>query len=174
MNYWMLSLTSAAFIATRDRNFSVQGFTRRQKRKTDRMEPGDRLLFYVKDWRGFPLTATLNSQTFEDSSHIWPSNRPEETYPYRVRIRAAVGLPDGQYLDALQIAPRMEYLRRWPPERWPLAFEEELHLLPRRDFEFIEGEMRRARRKTGRSRRRPSAAPSAPGAAAEGTAAPGR
>ena len=172
MNYWMLSLTSAAFIATRDRNFSVQGFTRRQKRKTDRMEPGDRLLFYVKDWRGFPLTATVNSQTFEDTSHIWPSTRPEEKFPHRVRIRAAVGLPDGNYLDALQIAPRMEYLRRWPPERWPLAFEEELHLLPRRDFEFIEGEMRRSRRKLGRPRRRSSGAPSAP--PAEGTAAPGR
>ena len=41
------------------------------------------------------------------------------------------------------LAPRLEYVKRWPPEDWPLAFFDRLHLLPQRDFRLIEGEMKR-------------------------------
>ena len=143
MNYWMLVTNPENFAVTKGLNFEVQGFSSRQKRKTDRMSPGDRLLFYVTGWRVFPVAATLQSTTFRDTSPLWTSHRPDEAFPHRVRMRATTIPPEDKYLDALEIAPRLEYIRRWPPDRWLLAFGEELHLLPRRDFELIEGELSR-------------------------------
>ena len=54
---------------------------------------------------------------------------------------------DDHVLDARFIAPRMEYVKRWAPEDWPLAFQGLLHLIPKRDFQLIEHEMRRGRRR---------------------------
>ena len=44
-------------------------------------------------------------------------------------------------------AGSLEYVKKWAPEKWPLAFWDTLHLLPQRDFKYLEDEMRRI--KTG-------------------------
>ena len=50
----------------------------------------------------------------------------------------------------MQLGPRLEYVKRWPPESWHLAFFETLHLIPQRDFRLLEGEMKRVLRNVGR------------------------
>ena len=35
-------------------------------------------------------------------------------------------------------------MKKWPPDLWPLAFFGMLHIIPQRDFNFIESELRRA------------------------------
>ena len=54
-------------------------------------------------------------------------------------------LDEEQYVDASLVAPTLDYLKRWPLELWNLAFIEDLHLLPQKDFRFIEGEINRAK-----------------------------
>jgi hypothetical protein len=145
----MLSLSEEHYNVTREQGFRVQGFGIRQRRKTDRMAKGDKLLYYVKGLRVFPVASTIISTVFEDEKPLWLSTQPNELYKYRVRTRGDLILRPDQYLQAIQIAPRMEYVRRWPPEMWPHAFWEELHLLPRKDFELIEEEMRKVLRGQG-------------------------
>ena len=149
MNYWMLSISEEHYNVTRDQGFRVQGFGIRQRRKTDRMVKGDKLLYYVKGLRVFPVAATIIFTVFEDEKPLWLSTQTNELYKYRVRTRGELILRPDQYLQAIQIGPRMEYVRRWPPEMWPHAFWEELHLLPRKDFELIEDEMRKVLRGQG-------------------------
>ena len=43
------------------------------------------------------------------------------------------------------LAPRLEYVKRWPPENWYMAFQGNLHLLPKSDFLLIEEEMKKLR-----------------------------
>ncbi|MBI2936173.1 MAG: EVE domain-containing protein [Chloroflexi bacterium] len=143
MNYWMLTITPENFRATRNLGFTVQGFTSRQRRKVDRMVARDRLLFYIKEARLFGATATIESTAFEEQTLVWTSRLLREVFPHRVRIAPKAVLDEGQYLDAAELAPRLEYIKKWPPEWWHLAFQGELHLLPRRDFELVEGEMQR-------------------------------
>ena len=81
-------------------------------------------------------------------------------FPYRVGIRPDVVLNPSQYIDAYQIAPRMDFTRRWTPELWFLAFQGSLHLISKFDFNMVEEEMKkqkRARRyrQGAKSRRRP-------------------
>ena len=163
MNYWMLTISQENFAQTRQQRWRVQGFTGPQHRKTERMQPGDRLLLYVREPRVFGMTATITSTAFQDQTIIWRSHRQQETFPYRVRLRPEAILGEGDYIQALDLAPRLEYVRRWIPEQWPLAFQDELHLLSRRDFELIEGEMRRIlRRRRGGGRPPQERAPSGP------------
>ncbi|MFH1141093.1 MAG: EVE domain-containing protein [Chloroflexota bacterium] len=142
-NYWMLVLSPDNFRVTRELGFTVQGFRSAQRRKADRMEVGDRLLFYISGIQRFGATATITSTFFEDHSHVWTSPKPDEEFPYRVRIEPATTLEDDELMDARQIGPRMEYVKRWIPEWWPMAFQGELHLIPRKDFTLIEDEMKR-------------------------------
>jgi len=53
-------------------------------------------------------------------------------------------LEEEEFLDARQIGPRLDYVKKWVPEMWPLAFLGELHLIPRKDFTLIEEEMKKA------------------------------
>ena len=46
-------------------------------------------------------------------------------------------------MDANLLAPRLEYVKRWNPQDWYMAFQGNLHLLPKNDFNLIEEEMKK-------------------------------
>ena len=62
---------------------------------------------------------------------------------YEIGIKTEILLDPEDYIDAYQIAPRLEYVKRWAPEDWPMAFQGNLHLLPKTDFYLLEDEMRK-------------------------------
>jgi hypothetical protein len=47
-------------------------------------------------------------------------------------------------VPAKDLAYRMEYVRKWPPEHWTLALQGHLHQLPQKDFSLIEDEIKRS------------------------------
>ena len=160
-NFWMFVQSPENFEISRERGFNLHGLRSRHRRRAQRMGPDDRVLFYVSGIRKWTATASITSKYFEDRTPIWKSHgRREEQYPCRVRMSPSIQLDEEDYVDALVLGPRLEYVKRWPPERWYLAFQDALHLLPQRDFRLIEAEMkktpsaRRNRRKQERSRRR--------------------
>jgi len=141
-NFWMIACNEENFRITRDLGFTIQGLKAQHRRKVQRIEPGDRILFYVYGIRRFPATATATSSYLEDSSPTWQKEGSAD-WPYRVHIKPEVVLDQNQYIDANLLAPRLEYIRRWPPEDWYLAFQGNLHLLPKGDFFLIEEEMKK-------------------------------
>jgi hypothetical protein len=38
----------------------------------------------------------------------------------------------------------MQYPKKWPPEHWRLAFQGNLHQIPREDYDLIVSEMKAA------------------------------
>ena len=150
-NYWMVVQTPENHEITRDLGFTVHGVRYRHRRRAQRMEPDDRVLFYVNGLRKWTAIASITSRYYEDRRLIWQSiGRRREHFPFRVKMSPHIVLEEEDYIDALALAPRLEYLKRWPPERWPLAFMDSLHLLPQRDFRLIEGEMKRLRKERRR------------------------
>ena len=99
----------------------------------------------------------MTSRYFEDQAPIWNPNGNQDEFPYRVKLVPSIILDENDYIDARELGPRLEYVKRWIPERWHLAFIDTLHLLPQRDFRLIEGEMKRIVKKshTERRNRRP-------------------
>ncbi len=142
-NYWMVSTTLDDFEVTQDRGFTILGMGRKYRRRAQRMQPNDQMLLYVKQLRKWPAVVSVTSKYFEDRTPIWNSGPNGDKYMYRVRISPKIVLDEDDYINAMLLAPRMDYLKRWLPELWPLAFFDMLHLIPQRDFNLIEGEMRR-------------------------------
>ena len=142
------------FAIIKDMGVTLFGMGRRFRRRAERMSPNDRVLFYVKGLRKWPASATITSGCFEDDSEVFVSHDSRERFPFRVKLRPNFVLDESDYIDAMLLAPRLDYVRRWEPKDWPLAFFDRLHLLPQKDFRLIEGEMERIRRDNWRNSRR--------------------
>ncbi len=166
-NYWMVVLSPENFAITRQQNFSLQGLKGQQGRKVQRVGPGDRVLFYLSQQRCFAAAATVTSQCVEARDLPWLVEDNTE-WAYKFGIQPDCVLAPEDYMEAHYIAPRLDYVKKWIPEEWYLAFQGNLHLLPKKDFQLLEDEMRKVHRKrssgrSGERRYRP------PAAAATGT-----
>lgn len=147
-NYWMLAVTPDYFEVVRQRDFGVLGLTRAHTKRVQRMEVGDRVLYFVTGQLVFPATATVAATYYEDEAPLFPPGTGGELYPLRVKTRSNQVLDREHQIDGRLIAPRMDHVRKWTPELWPLAFEGLLHLVPKADFLLLESEMKRARRRS--------------------------
>ena len=141
-NFWMIVSNPDNFRITRNLGFTTQGLKSQHRRKMQRIESGDRVLFYVSGARRFTATATATSSYFEDDNPVW-EKEGTAGWPYRINIKPEVVLEDHQYINANLLAPRLDYVKRWPPENWYMAFQGNLHLLPKNDFLIIEEEMKK-------------------------------
>lgn len=141
--FWMLVTTQENLDITRSRGFSIQGVDTKNRKKAVRMQPEDRVLYYVSDKKGFAATATITSDSFEDEERIWKHHREKEVFPHRVELNADVVLDEPDYIDGYQLGPTLEYVKKWPPHLWAYAFYGMLHIIPQRDFNLIEAELKR-------------------------------
>ncbi len=145
-NYWMIAVGAEYLEALERKQHSVVGFGVAHRKRVQRMEPGDRIMVYARNVLAFAAALTVTERYSEDAHGGFPLEPGGEPYRLLVGTRRNVVLDPTQRLDARLIAPRMDYVRKWTPEWWPLAFQGLLHLIPKADFQMLEGEMRRARR----------------------------
>ena len=137
----MINTTRENFEITRDRGFDLLGVDASNSRKASQMAQGDRLVFYIRDDRRFAATATVAGKSFRDGSRIWKHPSKRERFNNRVNIKLDVLPSVGDWVDARQLGPTLEYVRRWPPEMWDLAFFGMVHIISKRDFDLLEGEL---------------------------------
>ena len=143
-NFWMINCSERNFDITRDLGFTQQGLKAEYRRKVQRVEPGDRIIYYVSGARAFTATATVTKGYEELNSGPWVKEG-RASLPWRIGIKPDIVLDRKQYINAGLIAYRLEYLRKWPPEDWYLAFQGNLHLLSKGDFFLLESEMLKLR-----------------------------
>ena len=141
-NFWMITCNEENFNITRELQFTKQALKSEYRRKVQRVEKDDRLLYYVSGIRKFTATATVTASYREEETDIWKSEG-SATWPYLVGIKPELVLDEEQYITAGLLAHRLDYIRRWPPENWYMAFQGNLHLLPKGDFFLIEEEMKK-------------------------------
>lgn len=144
MSRWIVVSGEANFEKTRSLGFELQGFKTRQRRKAERMAAGDKLVWYITKEMAFAGFATITGPFFEDHEPIWEGKKEGEDYPWRVPIRAELVLERDRWVDAQGVARRMEYVAKWPPEHWRLAFQGNLHEIPESDFQLLRQELERA------------------------------
>ena len=139
----MINTTRENYAITKERGFDLLGVDSSNSRKATQMAPGDRMAFYVREDRSFVATATVINRAFQDQSPIWKSNSKRERFRNRVKIEADIVGSEEEWVDGLQVGPTLEYVKRWPPEMWDLALFGMVHIISKRDFDFIEGELSR-------------------------------
>jgi predicted RNA-binding protein len=147
--YWILVSSADNLQATKDHGFSVQGMKSRHRKKAEQMAPGDKLIYYLTGKKVFAATATVTSEHFEDDDPIWTSKntKPDgspENYPFRVEIEPELVADEDAWIDAEPVARQMIHARKWPAENWTLAFQGNVHNVPREDYELIQALLDRA------------------------------
>ena len=143
-NYWIVVGSEENMRIAEARGFDVFGFKSTRRREASQMLPGDKLIFYLTGIMKFGGVATVTSESFEDHAPVFKSKKAGEDYPFLVQVQPDIVLEPSQYLDVKEIAPRMQYPKKWPPEHWRLAFQGNLHQIPEADYQLILGEMQQA------------------------------
>ncbi|MCH8921064.1 MAG: EVE domain-containing protein [Chloroflexi bacterium] len=144
-NYWIVVGSEENMRIAEARGFDIFGFKSTRRSEVAKMQPGDKLIFYLTKIMKFGGLAGVTSEYFEDHTKLFKSEKkPKEDYPFRVNVKPEIVLSPDQYLDVKQIAPRMQYPKKWPPEHWRLAFQGNLHRIPQEDYDLIVSEMKAA------------------------------
>jgi len=145
MTYWIVVGSEENMRIAEARGFDIFGFKSTRRSEVSKMRPGDKLIFYLTKIMKFGGLAEVTSDYFEDHAKVFRSEKkPGEDYPFRVKVKPVIVLTPEQYPDVKEIAPAMDYTKKWPAEHWRLAFQGNLHEIPESDYKRIESLMRQA------------------------------
>lgn len=136
---WILTGSLENFQINVERGFDVIGFKERRRRQAEEFDAGDEVVFYVTGVQAFGGIAKVRSTMFEDRTPIWPQGRKKkpEPYPWRVEAEPDVILAEEEFVDAGELAPKLEHVRRWPAEHWHLAFQGQLRTVSEADAALL-------------------------------------
>ena len=56
----------------------------------------------------------------------------EVKFPYRVKLKSTKILPEKKYISGYDVAPSLNYVKRWAPEDWYLALLSPVHIILRK------------------------------------------
>ncbi len=146
MTNWMLVSSPENFETSRARGFDVAGMKSRHRKKAEKVQPGDRVLFYLTGLQAFGGLATATGTYYNAEEPIWISKKDGEQYPFRFPITPDVILQPDQFVKAVDLLPRLEWVKKWPVANWQLAFQGNVHALTEQDFAAIEAAVREAAR----------------------------
>jgi len=137
VTYWMLVSSAENFEISRSRGFDLAGMKSRHGKKAAQVKPGDKVVFYLTGVMAFGGTAEVTGTAEYSEEPIWVSKKEGELYPYRFPIKIEVAADQGKYIPAVELVEQMEYTKKWPPEHWRLAFQGNVHKIPKTDYELI-------------------------------------
>lgn len=136
---WILTGSLENLRINVERGFDLIGFKEGRRRLAEQVEPGDEIFFYVTGVQAFGGAARALSPMFEDRTPIWPQGkkRKPEAYPWRVEAEPIVVLAEEAFIPAVELAPELEHVRKWPAEHWHLAFQGQLRQVSERDADLL-------------------------------------
>lgn len=134
---WVLVGTPENYQLTSDLGWTLTGVKSRHRKKAERMQPGDKVIFYVTQKKAFGSIVTITSPFFEDQQPLWRSEKPGELYPYRVKTEPDIILTMDQIIPAVELVADLEYTKRWPAEHWTLAFQGNVHVFNQPDYDYL-------------------------------------
>ncbi len=147
MTYWIVVGSPDNFQTAIDRGFDLFGFKSTRRKASSEMEPGDKLVFYLTGIKMFGGIATVKSDSFEDHTKIFKSEKkPEEDYPYRVKTKADIILKEDDMLYVPDYVPMLEFTKKGETRSWAMHFQGNLHRISEADYKLLEKDMK-ARKK---------------------------
>jgi len=139
MTYWLLVTHPDNFKVMKAKNIAAM----KAKRKSfaERVEVGDKVVFYLTKIGKFGGVAEFKSKAREDASKIFTEEKPGETHPWRFDVKFEVVLGEDKYVPAEEFKDKLVYLRKWPAKYWKLGFQGNVHEIPKEDYETLKREL---------------------------------
>jgi predicted RNA-binding protein len=140
MKYWLIVTSPDNFRHDRESlKFRYQGLPRRVRKQVQRMEVGDRVVYYIMKLHKFGATATITGEYFEDAAKLWTDN--EEMWPARRPSNPDLVLGDDELIDAKRLVPDLSFIQK--KDVWGVYFQGSIRTIPEEDFRLIESEMKK-------------------------------
>jgi|SRR3990167_9513329 len=141
-SFWLLVTHPANFKIMKLKNIAAM----KAKRKSfaEKVEVGDKVVFYLTKIGKFGGVAEFKSKFREDKSKIFTEEKPGETHPWRFDVKFEVALSEDQYVSAENFKDKLKYLKKWPAKYWKLGFQGNVHEIPKEDYEILVTAMRGA------------------------------
>lgn len=142
---WILTSSPDNHAATRELGFSVIGIKERNRKRAERIEPGDRIVLYLTKEMTFGGSIIVTGGMFEDRTPIWPGKPGNpDPYPWRFETKPEVVVDPESHVPAETLKDDLEHIRKWPPEHWKLAFQGQIREVGEGDAELLLAAMRSA------------------------------
>ncbi len=135
--YWMLVSSAENFETSRRRGFDIAGMKSRHGKKAAEVRLGDKVVYYLTGVMAFGGTAEVTGPAEYQEEPIWTSSRDGEVYPYRFPVTLETAAEPGEYVPAADLVAPMQHTKKWPEAHWRLAFQGNVHRLPKEDYELI-------------------------------------
>lgn len=132
---WLVVTSPYNWEQTQSHN--AQGFKARHRRKVERMQPGDRFVFYIKGKKLLSGLATVSGSFYEDHGLIWRADKGDDDYPWRIPVTVDLAIPEENAVSVEFLVDALDMTKPFP--KWQLAFQGQLHELTDHDFHLIEG-----------------------------------
>jgi predicted RNA-binding protein len=140
MRYWMVVTSPENFKHDREvLGFKVQGLPNRFRKQVQRMEPGDRLVYYIMKRQKFGATATITGNYFHETSKLWTDT--DELWPARCPSKPDHVLNDDELLDTKKLVDDLSFIAN--KGSWGVYFQGSIKEIPEDDFKLIESEIRK-------------------------------
>jgi hypothetical protein len=140
---WVLTGSLDNFRATRERGFRVIGAKEGRRRMAEQIEPGDRIVFYVTGLQAFAGIVRVTGEMYEERTKLWPGKPGKpDAYPWRFDTEPETVLEEDDFVPAVELAPELEHVRKWPAEHWQLAFQGQLRIVSEADARLLERRIR--------------------------------
>jgi len=140
-NYWLLVTHPDNFEIMKQKN--VAAMKAKRKSFAQRVEIGDKEVFYLTKIGKFGGVAEFVSAVREDKSKIFTEEKPGETHPWRFDVKFEVKLDEKDYVSAEEFKDKLKYLKKWPAKYWKLGFQGNVHEIPGEDYETLRSALRR-------------------------------
>ena len=143
MATWVLTGSPENYEATAARGHSLIGMKERRRLMAEQMEPGDRIMLYLTRVMAFAAAIRLTGEMFEDRAVVWPGKPGKaDPYPWRFPAEPELVLEEVAWLPAEAVKDNLEWVRKWPPEHWKLAFQGQLRTVSEADATVLMDAMR--------------------------------
>ena len=142
---WILTGSLDNFRATREHGFKVVGAKQGRRRMAEQIEVGDRIVFYVTGVQAFGAIVRVTGEMYEDRERIWPGKPGNpDPYPWRFETEPELVLDEEGFVPAVELAAKLQHVRKWPAEHWQLAFQGQLRTVSDADAELLQRRLREA------------------------------
>jgi predicted RNA-binding protein len=145
MKYWLIVTSYENFRYDREiLGFKLQGLPHRFRKQVQRMQIGDKVVYYIMKLQKFGAIATITGDYFEDSTQRWVND--DEMWPARRDSKPDIVLLDDELIDVKRLVNDLSFIKR--KNVWGVFFQGSIRNIPEDDFRLIESEMKKIRAET--------------------------
>jgi predicted RNA-binding protein len=140
MNYWLVVTSDKNFKHDREvLNFKSQGLPNVYRKSVQKMQKGDKVVYYIMGRQRFGATAIITGPYYNDTTKLWIDDH--EMWPARCPSQPELVLEEDELIDAKKLVSNLTFVKN--KEKWGVPFQGSIKQIPEEDFKLIESEMRK-------------------------------